>query len=83
MRAKRAKPEDRIASFDWCLDQALRGGYPPTETGLYPETIYALRAVADAVAEHKPTGELNELEEKARQALNIELYGGMGMETGG
>jgi hypothetical protein len=72
MRSKQATREERRASFDWCLEEALNGGYPPTETGLYPETIYALQAVADAVAEQRPTGELVE---EANKALNIELDG--------
>jgi len=76
MRSKQATREERRASFDWWLEEALNGGYPPTETGLYPETIYALRAVADAVAEERPTGELVE---EANKALNIEL-GGLSME---
>jgi hypothetical protein len=76
MRSKQATREEKRASFDWCLEEALKGDYPPTETGLYPDTIYALRAVADAVAEQRPTGELVE---EANRALNIEL-GGLPME---
>jgi hypothetical protein len=72
MRWKRATPEDRIASFEWCLGEALQGDYPSTETGLNPKTIRALRDVANAAAEHKPT---DELVKKARGALEVELYG--------
>jgi hypothetical protein len=75
MRSRPATPEEKQASFDWCLDKALTGGYPPTETGLYPETIYALQDVADAAVQHKPKYELEELEVKARHALDAEIYG--------
>jgi hypothetical protein len=75
MRSKQATPDERRASFDWCLDQALSGNYPPTETGLFPETIYALQAVADAALQDKPTYELEELKEQARFAMNVELRG--------
>jgi hypothetical protein len=47
MRSEPATPDERRATFVWCLAEALKGGYPPTETGLDPDTIYALRAIAD------------------------------------
>ncbi len=73
MRSKPATPDEKSASFEWCLGEALRGGYPPTETGLYPETIYALQAVADdALAGGQRT---DELVLEARHALGKELYG--------
>ena len=72
MRSTPATPEDRSASFEWCLGEALHGDYPPTETGLNPDTIYALRAVADAAAERQQT---DELVRDARHALEVELYG--------
>jgi hypothetical protein len=70
MRSKQATRDEKQASFAWCLEEALKGGYPPTETGLFPETIYALRAVADAAAQHTATGAL---EEEARRAFDAEL----------
>jgi hypothetical protein len=73
MRSKPATPENRMASFEWCLGEALQGGYPPTETGLDSDTIYALRAVADAaIAGREPP---EELVMEARHAFEVELYG--------
>lgn len=70
MRFKQATREQKQASFDWCLEKALGGDYPPTETGLFPDTIYALEAVADAADQGRAT---DQLADEARHQFEVEL----------
>jgi hypothetical protein len=65
-----ATPDEKRAAFKACLRDALQGRMPPTGTGMHPETIDALYAIARAAYQNQPT---DDLVAEARAALAAEL----------